>query len=107
MFIAIIQIAKYNGKGRLDLKRMTQSDAAAFYDGDWKEGKRNGSGTELSRQGDKYTGSFSNDKKHGAGKLVYKDGSSLKGEWRDDVLFGKVSYHCQSGESFVGNYVNG
>jgi hypothetical protein len=62
------------------------------YDGEWKEGCKDGQGTMKYHYGDVYEGRFSNDKMHGKGTFEYADGSGevMKsiGEWKEGKKFG-------------------
>lgn len=52
------------------------------YDGDFKNGKKDGEGTFEWPNGNKYIGSWRNDKQHGVGiYLNMKEGSKKQGEW--------------------------
>ena len=55
------------------------------YEGDWKCGQRNGSGTYQFPNGNKYKGEFWNGDFHGSGRLTRCDGFVVHdGEWKDD-----------------------
>jgi hypothetical protein len=43
-----------------------------------------GTGTFTWSNGDKYEGDWKNGKKNGQGTIFYQDGSKLEGEFRDD-----------------------
>lgn len=64
-----------NGKGR------SISGDGAIYDGQWKNGKRHGTG-KTQKGGVIYKGDFFNGKRHGQGKYSYADKSTYEGEIR-------------------------
>ena len=51
------------------------------YDGEYKNGKREGKGTYTFSDGKKYIGSFKNGKMHGQGILTSSSGNSYEGKW--------------------------
>jgi hypothetical protein len=76
----------YSGKGS-----MVFSDGA-FLTGEWKNGKLNGKGANLSKNGNLYSGNFLEGKKDGKGSLIYKDNSILQGEWKADKFNGRCIF---------------
>ena len=60
------------------------------YDGEWKNGEKNGYGTFNFLDGDGYNrdvyvGEWKDDKKHGKGKMIYTNGDDMyDGMWKDD-----------------------
>ena len=75
----------FHGKGKLT------GEDGAVYAGDWKDGKRHGSGTSTS--GDRlreYKGHWQNDVKHGRGAQQLSDGSVFKGAFANG---GAGSHH--------------
>ncbi|KAK8794601.1 hypothetical protein WA158_001582 [Blastocystis sp. Blastoise] len=101
------------------------------YEGQFKEGMKNGYGTEYLEDGTKYIGDFVNDKREGNGCYVYLDGSKLKcimkngeaegkgtiinndgtiryeGEFKHGLPEGKGTYYLQSGGIYTGDMKNG
>jgi len=76
----------YQGKGTMLFKD------GAFLTGDWKNGKLNGKGCNLTVNGTIYMGPFSDGKREGKGSLIYSDNSILQGEWRGDKFNGRCIY---------------
>jgi hypothetical protein len=79
----------------------------------FSKGFKNKSSTELSANNDKtseikpgYVGEYLNGKKNGRGKMVYKDGSSYDGEWKDDMYNGYGTIKWSNGNSYVGYLVD-
>lgn len=65
------------------------------YDGDWKNGKREGRGNQSFAVGTKYEGEWKNDKMNGRGKIftilglcVYSNGNKYEGDWKNDQMEG-------------------
>ena len=54
-----------------------------------------------------YIGDYVNGKKNGHGKMVYKDGSSYDGEWKDDKINGYGTVRWANGYYYVGYLENG
>ena len=53
------------------------------YVGEWKNGKKNGQGTETFFDGRKYVGEWKNGKKHAQGTMTLSSGGKYVGEWKD------------------------
>ena len=60
------------------------------YEGNMKEGKREGKGVSYYTNS-RYEGEWKDSKKHGKGILFSKDGTREEGEWKDDIMNGKAS----------------
>ena len=76
----------YSGKGT-----MLFNDGA-FLTGDWKNGRLNGKGANLTASGNLYVGLFFDGKKEGKGNLLYSDNSILQGEWKTDQFNSRCIY---------------
>ena len=57
------------------------------YQGEWKDGKRDGHGTECYGPKSIYVGSFVKDNRHGYGKFC-NSGFVMEGYWKLDKLHG-------------------
>ena len=68
-----------NGKGT-----MTWPLGLLYFEGIFKEDKREGLGTLKSKHGDTYHGMWSDDVRSGLGKMVWADGTQYTGEWDND-----------------------
>jgi hypothetical protein len=68
------------------------------YWGTWKEGKRDGLGTYVWEDGQKYIGSWKNDVRHGKGTVYFKNGESLSGIWKQGKLNGEVLKRAENDE---------
>jgi len=75
---------KYSGP--LEEKGPMELDNGAVYKGQWnKETRmREGKGTQIWRDGAKYSGYWKADKAHGKGRLIHPDGDVYEGDWVDD-----------------------
>jgi hypothetical protein len=76
----------YSGKGT-----MVFSDGA-FLTGEWRNGKLNGKGANLSKSGNIFSGNFIDGKKEGKGTLIYKDNAIVQGEWKADKFSGRCIF---------------
>lgn len=62
------------------------------YVGQFKDDQFNGLGIWTLENGDRYIGTFQNNRCHGEGIFVFKDGTSKRGVWRDgDLVNGNLS----------------
>eukprot|EP00567_Pseudictyota_dubia_P005600 CAMPEP_0197441764 /NCGR_PEP_ID=MMETSP1175-20131217/7953_1 /TAXON_ID=1003142 /ORGANISM="Triceratium dubium, Strain CCMP147" /LENGTH=407 /DNA_ID=CAMNT_0042972095 /DNA_START=498 /DNA_END=1721 /DNA_ORIENTATION=+ len=77
------------------------------YEGEWKDGKREGRGTMTWDNGQKYIGEWRNGKPEGHGTLTLADGTKYVGEWRNGVEEGTGTHTSPDGEKYVGEYRNG
>ena len=60
------------------------------YTGAWENDKRNGFGTYVWEDGQKYEGFWKNDVRHGKGTVFFKNGENLSGIWTNGNLNGEV-----------------
>jgi len=56
------------------------------YSGQWKNGKRNGKGTQIYQDGSTYNGEWINNMKHGEGTFISERNDKLVGAWLEDVF---------------------
>ncbi|WP_430409605.1 glycosyltransferase family 39 protein [Kordia sp.] len=68
------------------------------YSGTWENGKRNGLGTYVWEDGQKYEGYWKNDLRHGKGIVHFKNGESLSGVWENGKLQGEVLKRAKNGQ---------
>ena len=57
-----------------------------YYIGDWKDGKRHGTGEYHWASGAMYKGQLENGMKNGYGTYTFPDGTEKTGQWKDDKL---------------------
>lgn len=70
----------------------------------------NGHGTYLWQTGDKYIGNWKDGKKNGSGTLIFPDGSEYQkyvGEWKDNDFGGQGTLTYSNGKIFTGKWING
>jgi len=60
------------------------------YWGDWKNEKRNGLGTYVWEDGQKYIGYWKDDIRHGKGVVSFSNGDQLSGVWENGALNGEA-----------------
>ena len=53
------------------------------YDGEWKQGKKDGLGTLKYSSGAKYEGEFKEDQANGKGKFYFLNGDYYNGQWKN------------------------
>jgi len=73
------------------------------YDGEWKEGKREGRGIYEFANGDSYDGEWKEDKPEGRGIQRWADGDYYDGEWKE----GRGIYKSANGDSYDGEWKEG
>jgi|GEM_PF-416126 hypothetical protein len=94
-----------------------------WYKGEWKQDIRHGQGTNFYSNGEKYDGNWVDGKKHGYGTYTYLDGRVETGMWDSNRYvgtgnnnYGCISGNCDngygvytfdSGEKYVGDWING
>jgi hypothetical protein len=59
------------------------------YSGQWKNGERNGKGTQTYQDGSTYNGEWLNDMKHGEGTFISEWNDKLVGPWVEDCFLPK------------------
>lgn len=65
------------------------------YEGNFKNGERNGEGIYYYTKGGKYIGNQVNGKRHGWGTYHYPSGSKYVGEWKQEVKEGNGSMYAE------------
>ena len=74
------------------------------YDGQWKNGKREGTGTSFDYGDKEYEGEWKDDKQNGTGTLYYGGSDErgeqrvlYEGEWRDNLQWGQGTQYDEEG----------
>jgi hypothetical protein len=67
---------------------VTFSDGA-IYEGEWRNGRKEGKGKMIFSKGGVYEGDWRKDQREGKGKRIYADGTVYEGDWVNDKLEGK------------------
>lgn len=88
---------KYEGKGVLLYKD------GFFLSGEWKAGKLNGQGAQLTSDKDFYIGGFVNGQKSGFGTYMYSDNSFLQGDFKTDTYNGRCVFINRAGDIISDN----
>ena len=94
-----IEQGKPNGMGKVIFKNGDN------YKGNWIDGKLDGKGTFISTDGTKYIGEWMNGKYHGIGRLIYSDGLNKVGEFKKGTDW-NTKWYSRDVE-ITGEYVNG
>jgi len=76
-----------------------------WYEGERKNGERNGQGTHTYPDGGEYVGEWKDGKKHGQGTETWSSGWKYVGEWREGKPW-NVTIYGKSGIIIL-KYVNG
>ena len=74
------------------------------YVGNWKSGLMNGYGTMTFANGSKYVGNWKNGSQNGYGTFTWSDGRKYVGNWKADDRNGYGTYTYSDGRKYVGNW---
>ena len=79
-----------------------------IYKGMWNiNGEKEGFGTLIDKEGNKYTGGWKEDKCHGYGRLLSKNGDYYEGEWANGVIEGYGTFYSkQENYIYIGYFEN-
>ncbi len=77
------------------------------YEGNFKEGKRDGEGIYYYAKGSKYIGDQMNGERHGWGTYYYPSGGKYSGEWVKEVREGKGTMYSQGQIFQKGKFLKG
>ena len=78
-----------------------------MYVGEFKDGLKHGQGTYTWADGGHYVGEFFLDKRHGQGKMIYANGDLYEGEFKYDQRDGQGTYTWANGAQYVGEFKDG
>jgi len=93
-------------ENNLPQKGILLSIEGNYYEGMFLDGKKDGKGLILYKNGAKYEGEIKNNLHNGFGKLTQLDGEIFIGQWKNGKINGKgVRYHS-NGDVYSGDYVN-
>ena len=96
-----------HGKGKL-YKKINNILYNIMYDGDWNNGKYEGSGKLIYEDGNYYLGEFINGKPNGKGKLYDKNNKIIfEGEYASGKKEGNGKLYLENGNYYIGNFTNG
>ncbi|CAH0996907.1 hypothetical protein EMA8858_03042 [Emticicia aquatica] len=73
--------------------KMVNPKTEEKYEGEWRNGKRDGRGVEYYADGEKkYVGNFKNGKYNGSGSFFFKNGDKYVGKYKDGVMNDEKGY---------------
>ena len=84
--------ARYEGEyrdGMRDGQGVFEWPSGKRYEGGWREGKYHGQGVETKPNGARYEGGWRDGKRAGQGVETKPDGERIEGEWRDGEFVGE------------------
>lgn len=90
----------YHGKGEYVSK-------AFKYEGDFRDGIKQGQGVYAWENGDRYEGTFTADRADGRGKYWFANGDTYEGEVKAGEIIGRGTYVAKNGDVFEGSFVGG
>jgi hypothetical protein len=96
---------KANGYGKATKYKNGQYEST--YEGDYKNGIREGKGKYTHIQGTIQEGIFVKGQMTGLGTEIFSNGDIYKGEFINYCMHGKGSYYQPSGDKFEGFFING
>ena len=73
-----------------------------FHEGQYKDGKRHGTGKYTYPHGAVHEGEYKDDNRHGYGKVTKTNGDVYQSNWLGDERFGFVEYSLSSGGVYKG-----
>ena len=88
-------------------KGFGDKETQSVYKGDVKDGKPNGLGILIYKDGRKYEGNWKNGIWNGKGKYSFKDGFGYEGEWKNGVENGIGTLTYPNGDKYEGEFKNG
>jgi len=77
------------------------------YSGDWLDDLQHGRGEWSSKAGDKYVGEFRGGKRDGRGLMEYGNGMRYDGNWSGDAQNGRGRLQFPNGDVYEGDFVQG
>jgi hypothetical protein len=92
------------GYGVLGWHKTGEQELRSEYRGEFKAGRRHGTGVSLQRSGAKYSGQWEQDAREGKGEYWYSNGDYYAGTFHNDVKHGPGRYVSADGNVFEGNF---
>jgi TonB family protein len=102
--------AEYSGtliRGKLSGNVKAVFASGDKYEGEYKNGMREGYGTYIHGDSAKYTGNHSKGKRFGKGILVFPNGDKYIGEFNNDLPNGVGSFSFTNGVEYIGDVKDG
>ena len=75
------------------------------YEGEWKNGKKHGTGRMNFANGAHYTGNWIDDMATGEGMFIWKNGDQYEGQIQNGQRHGKGLYRFTNGDTYTGDWV--
>ncbi len=94
-------------KGKMDGKGLLEIPGLYKYEGEFKNGEKQGSGKIIYEDGASYDGEWNLGKKEGFGAFVFPCGFEYLGDFKDDQMHGQGVLRMSETESFSGIWENG
>lgn len=76
------------------------------YEGDMRNGQKNGHGVYKFADGRVYDGEWVSNKQSGKGKMTWSNGDKYDGDWSNGVRSGYGEFQYANGKEYIGNFKN-
>ena len=100
VYVGAMRGVQLHGKGQYTSKSFK-------YEGEFKDGLKQGTGKYEWENGDRYEGTFAEDRPHGTGKYQFANGDTYEGEVKAGVVAGRGIYVTRSGDRIEGSFAAG
>ena len=100
VYVGAMRGVQLHGKGQYTSKSFK-------YEGEFKDGLKQGTGKYEWENGDRYEGTFAEDRPHGTGKYQFANGDTYEGEVKAGVVAGRGIYVTRSGDRIEGPFAAG
>ena len=87
-------------------KTSTYSKGIKHLIGNWEHKTKDGKGTYIWANGDKYTGGYKGNEKNGYGEKTWACGNKYEGQWENDIRNGQGTFFWTNGDTYSGNWKN-
>ena len=81
-------------------------DLYNYYEGNFSEGYKHGSGNLIYKDGSCYKGNFDKNNFEGNGIFIFADGRKYKGSWKKNKMDGTGEFTWEDGTKYKGQYKN-
>ena len=100
VYVGAMRGVQLHGKGQYTSKSFK-------YEGEFKDGLKQGTGRYEWENGDRYEGTFAEDRPDGTGKYQFANGDTYEGEVKAGVVAGRGIYVTRSGDRIEGSFAAG
>ena len=94
---------KFDGKGKITYEG---HDLYNYYEGNFSEGYKHGSGNLVYKDGSCYKGNFDKNNFEGNGIFIFSDGRKYNGTWKKNKMDGSGVFTWEDGTKYKGQYKN-